>query len=347
MAKQRLDTLLVNLDLCTSRQQAQALIRTGKVTVNQQVVDKPGTEVDIAANIHIKERSRYVSRGGEKLAKALQVFAIPVTDRICLDGGISTGGFTDCLLQAGAAKVYGIDVGYGQADWGLRNDPRVILKERTNLRYMTAAELYGNSPPPAPPCQGGEPDSAAPAPKGEEPDLAAPAPKGGEQDSAAPAPPCQGEEQELPLGDAWPKGVYADLAVVDVSFISLDKILPALWELLAPPREAVLLVKPQFEVGRERVGKKGVVRDSATQADAIFQVWKAARALGWEERGLTWSPLLGPAGNIEYLLWLGGDRQQQSEQSAVEESVMKERIAEVTQAAKRELVNPASNLSLN
>ncbi|TAG86263.1 MAG: TlyA family rRNA (cytidine-2'-O)-methyltransferase [Oscillatoriales cyanobacterium] len=349
MAKQRLDTLLVNLDLCTSRQQAQALIRTGKVAVNQQVVDKPGTEVDIAANIHIKERSRYVSRGGEKLAKALQVFAIPVTDRICLDGGISTGGFTDCLLQAGAAKVYGIDVGYGQADWGLRNDPRVILKERTNLRYMTANELYGDSPPPTPPCQGEEQDSPPPTPpcQGEEQDSPPPAPpcQGGEQDSAAPAP--KGEEQDSPLAAAFPKGVYADLAVVDVSFISLDKILPALWELLAPPREAVLLVKPQFEVGRERVGKKGVVRDSATQADAIFQVWKAARALGWEERGLTWSPLLGPAGNIEYLLWLGGDRQQQSEQNAVEESVMKERITEVTQAAKRELVNPASNLSTN
>ena len=286
MAKQRLDTLLVNLDLCTSRQQAQALIRTGKVTVNQQLVDKPGTEVDIAAQIQIKERSRYVSRGGDKLAKALEVFAISITDRICLDGGISTGGFTDCLLQAGAAKVYGIDVGYGQADWGLRNDPRVILKERTNLRYMTATELYG--------------------------DL-----------------------------------TLADLAVVDVSFISLDKILPALWELLAPPREAVLLVKPQFEVGRDRVGKKGVVRDSATQADAIFQVWKAAIALGWEERGLTWSPLLGPAGNIEYLLWLGSDRQQQSEQNAVEESLMKERIAQVTQAARRELINPASHLSVS
>jgi len=286
LAKQRLDTLLVNLDLCTSRQQAQALIRTGKVTVNQQLVDKPGTEIDIAAQIQIKERSRYVSRGGEKLAKALEVFAIPVTERICLDGGISTGGFTDCLLQAGAAKVYGIDVGYGQADWGLRNDPRVILKERTNLRYMTAAELYGDSQ-------------------------------------------------------------RADLGVVDVSFISLDKILPALWELLAPPREAVLLVKPQFEVGRDRVGKKGVVRDSATQADAIFQVWKAAIALGWEERGLTWSPLLGPAGNIEYLLWLGSDRQQQSEQNPVEESVMKERIAQVTQAARRELINPASHLSVS
>ena len=296
MAKQRLDTLLVSLNLCSSRQQAQALIRTGKVSINQQIVDKPGTEVDIAAKIQIKERSRYVSRGGDKLAKALEVFAIPVAGRICLDGGISTGGFTDCLLQAGAALVYGVDVGYGQADWRLRNDPRVILKERTNLRYMTAAELYGNSPPPAPPCQGGEEDS-------------------------------------LPIG------AYADLAVVDVSFISLDKILPALWELLAPPREAVLLVKPQFEVGRERVGKKGVVRDSATQADAIFQVWKAATALGWQQRGLTWSPLLGPAGNIEYLLWLGIDREQEPESRAIEESVVKERIAEVTKAAARELVD--------
>ena len=278
LAKQRLDTLLVSLDLCTSRQQAQALIRTGKVSINQQVVDKPGTEVDIASKILIKERSRYVSRGGDKLAKALEVFAIPVTDRICLDGGISTGGFTDCLLQAGAAKVYGVDVGYGQADWGLRNDPRVILKERTNLRYMTATELYGGSP-------------------------------------------------------------VADLAVVDVSFISLDKILPALWELLAPPKEAVLLVKPQFEVGRERVGKKGVVRDSATQADAIFQVWKAATALGWQEWGLTWSPLLGPAGNIEYLLWLGIDREPESDAGAIEEGVVKERILEVTKAAARELIN--------
>ena len=296
MAKQRLDTLLVSLNLCSSRQQAQALIRTGKVSINQQIVDKPGTEVDIAAKIQIKERSRYVSRGGDKLAKALEVFAIPVAGRICLDGGISTGGFTDCLLQAGAALVYGVDVGYGQVDWGLRNDPRVILKERTNLRYMTASELYGNSPPPAPPCQGGEEDS-------------------------------------LPIG------AYADLAVVDVSFISLDKILPALWELLAPPREAVLLVKPQFEVGRERVGKKGVVRDSATQADAIFKVQKAATALGWQQRGLTWSPLLGPAGNIEYLLWLGTDREQEPEPRAIEESIVKERIAEVTKAAARELVD--------
>ncbi|MEG3881426.1 hypothetical protein QT972_29090, partial [Microcoleus sp. herbarium7] len=164
--------------------------------------------------------------------------------------------------------------------------------------------------------------------------------QGGEQDSPPPdragtgAPPLQGGEQ-----DSWRIGVYADLAVVDVSFISLDKILPALWELLAPPKEAVLLVKPQFEVGRDRVGKKGVVRDSATQADAIFQVRKAATALGWQEWGLTWSPLLGPAGNIEYLLWLGIDREPEAGGGAIEEGVVKERILELAKAAARELVN--------
>ncbi|MBD2564864.1 MULTISPECIES: TlyA family RNA methyltransferase [Nostoc] len=245
MAKQRLDTLLVELNLCSSRALAQRLIQAGEVTVNQQLVDKPGTEVDIAAQINIKERSPFVSRGGEKLSKALSVFAIPVAERICLDGGISTGGFTDCLLQAGAKQVYGIDVGYGQVDWRLRNDSRVILRERTNLRQLRPDELYGENDP------------------------------------------------------------IPDLAVVDVSFISLTKILPALWQLTQANREAVLLVKPQFEVGRSRVGKKGVVRDPNDQADAIFQVLQAAHQLGWKYKGLTWSPITGPAGNIEYLLWLG------------------------------------------
>ncbi|MBW4684601.1 MAG: TlyA family RNA methyltransferase [Komarekiella atlantica HA4396-MV6] len=245
MAKQRLDTLLVELNLCSSRALAQRLIQAGEVTVNQQLVDKPGTEVDIAAQIKIKERSPFVSRGGEKLLKALTVFAIPVVGRVCLDGGISTGGFTDCLLQAGAKQVYGIDVGYGQVDWRLRNDSRVILRERTNLRQLKPDELYG-------------------------------------------------EDDPIP-----------DLAVVDVSFISLTKILPALWQLTQANREAVLLVKPQFEVGKSRVGKKGVVRDPNDQADAIFQVLQAAQELGWKYKGLTWSPITGPAGNIEYLLWLG------------------------------------------
>ena len=261
--KQRLDTLLVELDLCSSRQLAQRLIRAGEVRVNQQVIDKPGTEVETTAEIQIKEKSPYVSRGGEKLAKALEEFGIPVEGRICLDGGISTGGFTDCLLQAGAKQVYGVDVGYGQVAWTLRNDSRVILKERTNLRQLQPAELYGSKPPLTPP--------------------------------------CQGEEIK--------EEIYADLGVVDVSFISLTKILEALWNLLQPPREVVLLVKPQFEVGRERVGKKGVVRDPNDHASAIAQVLQSSQNLGWAYKGLTWSPLTGPAGNIEYLLWLGMDSQ--------------------------------------
>lgn len=244
MPKLRLDTLLVDRQLCDSRQQAQRLIRAGEVKVNHQVVDKPGTEVDEAAAIEVKQRSPYVSRGGEKLAKGLQTFGIQVGDRVCLDGGISTGGFTDCLLQAGAKLVYGIDVGYGQVAWSLRQDDRVILRERTNLRHLTPQDLYT-------------------------------------------------ADQPLP-----------DLGVVDVSFISLTKILAALWQLLQPPREVVLLVKPQFEVGKEKVGKKGVVRETKIQAEAIDQVLQTAQGLGWAYKGLTWSPLLGPAGNIEYLLWL-------------------------------------------
>ncbi len=212
--------------------------------MNQQVADKSGMDVDIAAEIEIKARSPYVSRGGEKLAKALTEFQIEVKGRIGLDGGISTGGFTDCLLQAGAKLVYGIDVGYGQVAWSLRQDPRVVLRERTNIRHLTPEELYAADQP------------------------------------------------------------YPDLGVVDVSFISLTKVLPALWTLLQPPREVVLLVKPQFEVGRGKVGKKGVVREPKDQAEAILQVLTTAQTLGWHYSGLTWSPLVGPAGNIEYLLWL-------------------------------------------
>ncbi|MEC4991796.1 MAG: TlyA family RNA methyltransferase [Oscillatoria sp. PMC 1068.18] len=247
MGKQRLDTLLVKLNLCASRQQAQIVIRAGEVKVNQQIIDKPGTEVDCEAEIEVKQKPPYVSRGGQKLAKALKDFAVVVEGRICLDGGISTGGFTDCLLQAGAKRVYGVDVGYGQVAWSLRQDSRLVLKERTNLRYLTLESLY---------------------------------------------------EEEQP----------ASLAVVDVSFISLTKILLTLWRLLLPPREAILLVKPQFEVGRNLVGKKGVVRNSQDQAKAIFQVIQVAEALGWQANGLTWSPIKGPAGNIEYLLWLTTDR---------------------------------------
>ncbi|MEB3312288.1 MAG: TlyA family RNA methyltransferase [Snowella sp.] len=243
MAKQRLDMLLVERNLCNSRTLAQRLIRAGEVKVNQHVIDKPGTEVDLNALIEVAEKPPYVSRGGEKLAKALNEFHIAVEDRICLDGGISTGGFTDCLLQARAKRVYGVDVGYGQVAWKLRQDERVILKERTNFRHLTQTMLYGT---------------------------------------------------DLP----------ADLGVMDLSFISLNKILDPLWNLLIEPREVVLLVKPQFEVGRSRIGKNGVVRNPSDQADAIEQVIKTAQQQGWYYQGLTFSPITGPAGNVEYLLWL-------------------------------------------
>jgi 23S rRNA (cytidine1920-2'-O)/16S rRNA (cytidine1409-2'-O)-methyltransferase len=242
VAKLRLDKLLVERELCVSRQLAQRLIQAGEVRVKGEIVDKVGTEVPIDALIEVKKRPRFVSRGGEKLIKALAEFPVSVIDRVCLDGGISTGGFTDCLFQSGAKLVYGIDVGYGQVDWKIRTDDRLVLKERVNLRNLTAEQLY-------------------------------------KVDSLRP-----------------------DLGVVDVSFISLGKVLPALANLLVGNKELVLLVKPQFEVGREAVGKNGVVRDAATQA--IEGVLNTAISMGWFPHGLTFSPLVGPAGNIEFLLWL-------------------------------------------
>ncbi len=250
LKKQRLDLLLVERKLCESRQLAQRWIQAGEVRVNGEVVDKSGTAILLTATVEVKARARFVSRGGEKLAKALAVFEITTLDRICLDAGISTGGFTDCLLQAGAKQVYGIDVGYGQVDWKLRTDDRLILRERTNIRHLTPAELYSE-----------------------------------------------------PVEDVYPV-TLPDLAVVDVSFISAIKILPALKSLLLAPKELLVLVKPQFEVGKGAIGKNGVVRDLSAQAGAISGVLAAAQDLGWYYRGLTWSPLVGPAGNIEYLLWL-------------------------------------------
>lgn len=272
MPKQRLDKILVDRQLCESRQQAQRLIQAGEVKVNQQVIDKPGTNIDLEATIEIKAKSPYVSRGGEKLLKALQTFPIAIKDRICLDGGISTGGFTDCLLQHQAKQVYGIDVGYGQVAWKIRQDPRVILHERTNLRNLTADDLYAAG--------------------------------------AAPA----------------------DLGVADVSFISLTKVLPALWQLLQSPREVILLVKPQFEVGRDRIGKKGVVRDPKDHTAAIVKVLEAAQTIGWGYCGLTWSSLVGPAGNIEYLLWL--------KQDAELPLLSVSEIQDLTQAARQALTKP-------
>ncbi len=273
--KQRLDTLLVEQGWCETRQQAQRVIRAGEVQVNHQIVDKPGTPIPVDSEIQVKQKPPYVSRGGEKLAKALETFGVAVGDRICLDGGISTGGFTDCLLQQGATQVYGIDVGYGQVAWSLRQDPRVILRERTNLRHLAADDLYNSG------------------------------------------------------------AVRPDLGVIDVSFISLIKVLPAFWQLLQPPREAILLVKPQFEVGREKVGKRGVVRDSQVQAEAIWRVLATARELGWRDIGLTYSPITGPAGNIEYLLWLSMPMPE-----IVAPPLTLQHIQHLTQAAKATLDRP-------
>ena len=243
--KQRLDLVLVERGLAASRQQAQQLIRAGRVRSADQVLDKPGHDIAPDLPLEVEQPPRFVSRGGEKLVAALAALPIQVAGRVCLDGGISTGGFSDCLLQHGASRIYGIDVGYGQTAWSLRTDSRLVLRERTNLRHLTPGDLYGPE-------------------------------------------------------DPWP-----DLAVADLSFISLGLVLPALGALLAPGgREALLLVKPQFEVGRSRVGKGGVVRDPAAHVDAIEGVIRAGEALGWQALGLVASPITGPAGNHEYLLWL-------------------------------------------
>ncbi|QNI95387.1 ribosomal RNA methyltransferase FtsJ family [Synechococcus sp. A15-127] len=248
-SKQRLDLQLLTRGLAASRQQAQQLIRAGKVRDGAgQLLDKPGVEVSGDLELQVEQPPRFVSRGGEKLLAGLKAFPIVVNGRVCLDGGISTGGFTDCLLQHGASRVYGVDVGYGQTAWSLRTDPRVVLRERTNLRHLEPPQLYGET-------------------------------------------------------DPWPS-----LAVTDVSFISLRLILPALRRLLRPEAErtpeALVLVKPQFEVGKERVGKGGVVRDPAAHRDAIELVMTAATELGWNPQGIVASPLTGPAGNHEYVLWL-------------------------------------------
>jgi len=248
--KQRLDLELVARGLVESRQQAQQLIRAGLVRSGDQVLDKPGTDVRPDTPLQVQQRPRFVSRGGEKLVAALEAFALPVAGRVCLDGGISTGGFSDCLLQAGASRIYGVDVGYGQTAWSLRSDPRVVLKERTNLRHLTPDGLYGPA-------------------------------------------------------DPWP-----DLAVADVSFISLTLVMPALLALVRPASpegqiDLVVLVKPQFEVGRERVGKGGVVRDPEAHLAALARVMAAGANLGLQACGLVASPITGPAGNHEYLLWLG------------------------------------------
>jgi 23S rRNA (cytidine1920-2'-O)/16S rRNA (cytidine1409-2'-O)-methyltransferase len=246
--KVRIDKLLVERGLAPSRERAQALILAGKVLVNQQKAAKPGATVAIDAALRLLgEDLPYVSRGGLKLEKALQEWRIDVRGRVCLDVGASTGGFTDCLLQHGAARVIAIDTGYGQIDLRLRNHPRVRLLERTNARYLRPEDI-------------GEP---------------------------------------------------VDFVAMDVSFISATLVLPAVLKAVAggqrPVLELVVLVKPQFEVGRKLVGKGGIVRDPEAQQAAVEKVCRALEELGWENAGVIESPILGAEGNREFLLYARGE----------------------------------------
>ena len=239
--KERLDVLLVSLGLAESRAKAQATIMAGEVYVNGQKADKSGMEVDITPNIEVRGSAcPYVSRGGLKLEKALKNFGVDPTGYVCSDSGASTGGFTDCLLQQGASKVFAIDVGYGQLAWKIRNDPRVVVMERTNIRYVTLEDL-------------GEP---------------------------------------------------LDLSVIDVSFISLGLVLPVVKTLLKPTGQVLCLIKPQFEAGKDKVGKKGVVRDPAVHEEVLQNFISLAKSLDFTIRNLTFSPVKGPEGNIEFLAHL-------------------------------------------
>lgn len=238
MAKKRLDVLMTERALAESRQKAQAIIMAGQVYVNGQKVDKAGAPVGEDAQIEVRGKTlAYVSRGGLKLEKAVKRWPIQLSGTVCADIGSSTGGFTDCMLQQGAEKVYAVDSGYNQLDWRLRNDPRVVCMERTNARYLT--------------------------------------------------------QEQIPEA--------LDFFSVDVSFISLRLILPPMRQLIKPEGEAVCLIKPQFEAGREKVGKKGVVRDPAVHLEVLEHFLQHAKESGFTVKDITFSPIKGPEGNIEYL----------------------------------------------
>ena len=245
MSRIRLDVLLHERGLIESRERAKAVIMSGSVYVGGQKAGKPGMQVDVGADIEVRSRLPYVSRGGLKLEKALRFFDLSPNGKICIDCGSSTGGFTDCLLQNGAKLVYAVDVGYGQLAWSLRNDPRVVAMERTNIRNVTPEMLE----------------------------------------------------------------LQPELATADLSFISLAAVLPVIAGLLTGSGEALCLIKPQFEAGRDKVGKKGVVRDPQTHTDVLSAFAERSRRSGFSLAGLTHSPVKGPEGNIEYLalLRLGGN----------------------------------------
>ncbi len=241
--KVRLDKLLLKKNLAATRQKAQALIAAGQVLVNDRLTDKAGTLVDDFATVEIKESCPYVSRGGYKLEAGLEFFNIKPIGFVCLDIGASTGGFTDCLLKNGAAKVYAVDVGYGQLAWKLRQDPRVVVMERTNARYLKVEDFED----------------------------------------------------------------FIDLIVIDAAFISLKLLIPPLLPLFRKKISILALIKPQFEVGRSKVGKGGVVRDAALHQEVIDGIVAFCETLGVQSRGVTPSPILGPKGNKEFLIHLIAD----------------------------------------
>lgn len=254
--KIRLDVAVFEAGYAPSREKAKAIIMAGQVYVNNQKVDKAGTEIKRDDKLEVRGSTlKYVSRGGLKLEKAMQCFPITLQDKVCMDVGASTGGFTDCMLQNGAKKVYSIDVGYGQLAWKLRTDERVVNLERTNFRYATREQM---------------PDEI-------------------------------------------------DFSSVDVSFISLYHILPVLNSLLANNGEAVCLIKPQFEAGKEKVGKKGVVRDLNVHLEVVKKIISLAVENGFSVLGLQFSPIKGPEGNIEYLIYL-----KKSDEPIIDESVQPE-----------------------
>lgn len=253
--KERLDVLLVGRGMAPSREKAKAIIMSGNVFVEGQREDKAGTMFPDTVNIEVKGYvQKYVSRGGLKLEKAMEHFDVTLQDKVCMDVGSSTGGFTDCMLQNGAVKVYAIDVGHGQLDWKLRNDERVVCMERTNIRYVVPEDL---------------------------------------QESA-------------------------DFSSIDVSFISLTKVLLPVFHLLTKDGEVVCLIKPQFEAGREKVGKKGVVRDPKVHEEVIEKVAEYAKSIGFAVLHLEYSPIKGPEGNIEYLLHIKKNTENLLESAAVD-----------------------------
>lgn len=274
--KERLDVLLVKKGLAPSREKAKAVIMAGSVYVDGQKEDKAGSVFDEeGAQIEVRGHALpYVSRGGLKLEKALKVFPITLTDKICMDIGASTGGFTDCMLQNGAAKVYSVDVGYGQLDWKLRQDERVVCMEKTNFRYMTPEDI---------------------------PDM-------------------------------------LDFASVDVSFISLDKILTPAYALLKEQGEMVALIKPQFEAGREKVGKKGVVRDPKVHEEVITKIVRHADEVSFEVLDLSYSPIRGPEGNIEYLIHLKKNPERMIYPDIL--AVFEKKIKEIVEDAHQDLEKP-------